>query len=111
MSHLADVIKETRIPFLQLTDNQPVHALIIQLWNENRKVFEKILPILGPFHTQYSFIAGINKRFFGSGLSEILVLADVIAAKSNESALKGKYFRRAIQGLQLVYEALQRRQI
>ena len=53
MSRLADVIKERRMIFLQLVDDQPVYALIAQLWNEYRKAFEKSLPVLGPFHTQY----------------------------------------------------------
>ena len=39
--------------FLQLVDDQPVYALIAQLWNEYRKAFEKSLPVLGPFHTKY----------------------------------------------------------
>ena len=111
MSHLADVIKEGRMPFVQLVGDQPVSALIAQLPSANRKTFEKISPILGPFHTQCSFIAAINKRFSGSGLSEILVSACMIAAKSVESALKPKHFRRAVRRRQLVYEALQRRLI
>ena len=72
---------------------------------------KKCLTIIEPFHTKCSFIAAINKRFSGSGLPEILVSANVIAAKSVESALKGKQFRRAVRGRQLVYEALQRRLI
>ena len=96
MPRLADVIQEKRMPFLQLVGDQPVYALIVQLRNENRKAFEKILPLLGTIHTQCSFIAAINKRFPGSGLSAILVSADVITAKSGESALKGKHFRQAV---------------
>ena len=109
MSHLTNAIKERRMPFLQLVGDQPVYALIVQLRNEDRKAFEKNLPILGPFHTQCSFIATIN--FSSSGLSKILVSADVIAAKPVESALRGKRFHRAVRGLQLVYESLQRRLI
>ena len=63
MSHLACVNKERRMPFQQLVGDQPVYALIVQLRNENRKAFEKTLPMLGPFHTQYSFMAAINKLF------------------------------------------------
>ena len=113
MSRLGDVIKKRRVPFLQLVGDQPVYALIVQLRNQKRKAFEKILVILRPFHTQCSFIVAISNEssFSGSGLSEILVLADVIAAKSVESALKRKHFRRAVRGLQLVFEALPRRLI
>ena len=52
-----------------------------------------------------------TNSFSGSVLSEILVSADVIAAKSVESVLKGQHFWRAVRELQLVYETLQRRLI
>ena len=51
------------MPFQQLVGDQPVYALIFQLRNENRKAFEKTLPILGPLHSQWSFMAAINKLF------------------------------------------------
>ena len=111
MPRLAVAVKERRIPFLQLVGDHPVYALIFQLRNENSKAFEKILLILEPFHAQCSFIATINKRFSGSGLSEILVSADVVAAKSVESTLKRKHFQRVFRGHQLGYEALQCRLI
>ena len=61
MSRIVDVIKERRMLFLQLIRDQPVYALIVQLRNENRKAIEKLLLILGPFHTQCSFISAIIK--------------------------------------------------
>ena len=64
MPCLADIIKERRMLFLQLVGNQPVYALIVQLRNENRKACEKNLPLLGPFHTQSSFITAISKLFW-----------------------------------------------
>ena len=82
--------------------------MIVQLRNENRERFENIIPVLGPFHTQVAFITAISKRFEGSGLSELIVSADIVAEKSVDKALKGKHFRRAVRALQLVYEALQR---
>ena len=63
MSCLAYVNKERRMPFQQLVGDQPVYALIFQLRNEDRKAFEKTLPILGPLHSQWSFMAAINKLF------------------------------------------------
>ena len=47
--------------------------------SENSLKFEKIIPILGPFHQQLSFIYCICKRFRGSGISDVLVSAGVIA--------------------------------
>eukprot|EP00112_Aurelia_sp_Birch-Aquarium-sp1_P018096 Seg4270.2 transcript_id=Seg4270.2/GoldUCD/mRNA.D3Y31 product="hypothetical protein" protein_id=Seg4270.2/GoldUCD/D3Y31 len=109
MLRLIAVINDKDLPFMQLVGDQPVYTLIVQLRNENRAVFEKILPILGPFHTQCSFITAINKRFSGSGLSDLIVSADIVAEKSIDQALRGKHYRRAIRALQLTYEALQRR--
>ena len=65
------------MPFIQLVDDQPVYTLIVQLKNENPKKFKLNLPFLGPFHTHTSLISAIYKLFHGSGLSEILVAADI----------------------------------
>ena len=97
------------MPFLQLVGDLPVYALIIQLKNEHPGRFEKILPVIGTFHEQCSFIAAaaINKRFGGSGLSDIMSTAGVIAEKSVDQALRGKHYSHACRALQLVYEVLQ----
>ena len=99
------------MPFIQLVGDQPVYALMVQLKNENQATFELILPVLGPFHTQLSFISAINKRFQGSGLSDILVAADIIAEGSVDQALRGKHYNRSIRCLTLMYEVLMRRVI
>ena len=109
MMRLLDVVEEKNMPFIQLVGDQPVYTIIVQLRNENKEKFKKIIPILGPFHTQVSFITAINKRFSGSGLSDIIVAADIIADKSVDQAIRGKHYRRIVRALQLTYEALQRR--
>ena len=97
------------MPCIQLVDDQPVYALIIQLKNENPEKFQLILPFLGPFHAHISFISAINKRFHGSGLSEIVVAADIISDGSVDQALRGKHYNRGIRCLSLMYEVLIRR--
>ena len=109
MMRLLDVVEEKNMPFIQLVGDQPVYTIIVQLRNENKEKFKKIIPILGPFDTQVSFITAINKRFSGSGLSDIIVAADIIADKSVDQAMRGKHYRRIVRALQLTYEALQRR--
>ena len=49
--------------FVLLTGDQPVYTLIVWIRNENNGRFSKIIPILGPFHTQVAFITAISKRF------------------------------------------------
>ena len=109
MTRLLNIIEDKNIPFVLLTGDQPVYTLIVQLRNENKKKFNKIIPILGPFHTQVAFITAIAKRFEGSGLSDIFVSASIIADKSVDQAMLWKHFRRIVRALQLTYKALQRR--
>ena len=111
MTRLLNIIEEKNTPFVLLTGDQPVYTLIVQLRNENKKKFNKIIPILGPFHTQVAFITAIAKRFEGSGLSAIFVSVSIIADKSVDQTMRGKHFRRTVRALQLTYEALQRRTI
>ena len=107
MTYLLNIAEEKNIPFLLLTGDQPVYTLIVQLRNENKEKFNKIIPILGPFHTQVAFITAIAKRFEGSSLSDIFVSASIIADKSVDQAMRGKRFKRIVRALQLTYEALQ----
>ena len=88
MCRVATMAKTKTMPFVLLVGDQPVYALIVQLKYGNQELFDRILPFLGPFHTQCSFISAINKRFDGSGLSD-LVAAEVIPEGSADSALKG----------------------
>ena len=97
------------MPFIQLVGDQLVYALMVQLKNENRDKFQLILPVHGPFYTHIYFISAINKRFQGSGLSEIVVAADIISEGSVDQALRGKHYNRSISCLKLMYEVLMRR--
>ena len=98
---------EKNIPFVQLVGDQPVYTLMVQMRNENFDKFKNIIPVLCPFHTQCSFITVINKRFSGSGITKLIVSADIIADKSVDQTC-GKHYRGMFRALQLVYEALQR---
>ena len=109
MARILKVIDEKNMPFVLLTEDQPVYALVVQIRNENDGRFNKIIPVLGPFHTQVAFITAISKRFEGSRLSDIFVSAGIIADKSVDQAMRGKHFRRTVRALQLACESLQRR--
>lgn len=108
MTRTLEVAVQKRMPFVLLTGDQPVYTLMVQLKNENEGKFKKIIPFLGPFHQQCSFMACILKRFAGSGLEDILVAAGVIADGSVEKALKGKHYRRGVRLFGQMYESLMR---
>ena len=109
MCRVATVAKTKSMPFVLLVGDQPVYALIVQLKYENQELFHRILPFLGPFHLQCSFMSAVNKIFNGSGLSDLLVAAEVIAESSVDNALKGKHYKRGVWCFRLMYEVLVRR--
>ena len=61
MARLLNIVEEKNIPFVFLTGDQPVYTLIVQPRSENKEKFNKVIPILGPFHTQVAFITAIAK--------------------------------------------------
>jgi len=111
MERMVAAATTKNMPFIQLVGDQPVYALIVQIRYEHPDQFSIILPSMGPFHIHCSFIYAIDKRFHGSGLSDILVTAGVIAEGSVDQALRGKHYKRSIRCLRLMYEALIRRLI
>ena len=104
-----NIIEERNIPFVPLIGDQSVYTLNVQLRNKTKEKFNKIIPILGPFHTQVAFITAIAKQFQESGLADIFVSASITAEKSVEQRMRGKHFRRIVRALQLTYEALQQK--
>ena len=107
MTCLINITEEKNVPFVLLTVDQPVCSLIVKHRNENKEIFKKIIPILGSFHTKVTFKTAITKRFEGSGLSDIFIVANIIADVAVDQAMRGKYFRRILRALQLIYEVLQ----
>ena len=53
---IIEVIEEREMPFCQLVGDHPVYKLIVELRNEDSGKFQNIIPVLGSFHTQMSFI-------------------------------------------------------
>ena len=91
------------MPFAVSVGDQPVYTLLVEIKNEHPQQYEKIIPFLGPFHTQGCMI---YKQYKGSGIAEVLVAAGVITEESVDQALRGKHYRRALRCLSLMYEAL-----
>ena len=84
----------------------PTYLNFLKLKGENASDFMNIYPHLGPFHMHKSYLNAINKRFAGSGLSDILVAADAIVSRSIDQALHGEHYKRALRGHFLLREAL-----
>ena len=64
--------------FVFMVEDWPNYKLIVQLKTENPVLSENIIPILGPFNQQISYMHSIYKFSKGSGMADTLVDAGVI---------------------------------
>ena len=104
----AAAAKEKKMPFIQCIGDQPVYTFIVELKTENPEKFKHILPVLGSFHVQMSFMYAIYKRIQNSNIEDLLSEAGLITSGSVHKALKGKHYYQALRLYKLFYEALTR---
>ena len=65
-----------------------------------------ILPILGSFHIEVSFMSVIYKRLKESDIEDLLVEAGLITQGSVVQALGGSHYNRAIRLIKLLYQTM-----
>ena len=106
MLKLVEAMRQKNIPFFFLVGDMPTYKLVTQLKEENPHQFKDIVPILGTFHQQMSYIYAIYKRFKGSGMADTQVTAGIVAEGSVDQALQGRHYRRGQQCILLWREAL-----
>ena len=68
-----------------------MYVFFLELKNAHPVLYADIIPHLGAFHMQMSFLSAMNKRCMGSGISEVLVAAGVIQPSSVDQAMKEKH--------------------
>ncbi|KAJ4940036.1 hypothetical protein JOQ06_029467 [Pogonophryne albipinna] len=106
MVKLVEALRKKNIPLSFLVGDLPTYKTIVQLKAENSEMYKDLIPILGAFHQQMSYIYAIYKRFKGSGMADTLVTAGVIMEGSVEQALRGKHYRRGVRCILLWREVL-----
>ena len=90
--------------FIQFDSDQPVYAHIDELKYETQDQFAHILPILGSFHLEISFMSDLKE----SNIEDLLVKAGLIAQGSVVQALRGSHYNRATRLYKLFYEVMLR---
>ena len=111
MVKLVDTMQEKSMPFSFVVGDMPTYNIIVQLKEENPRLFIDIVPIIGAFHQQMSYIYAIYKRFKGSGMADALVAAGVVVEGSVDQALRGKHYRRGVRCIMLWREALMQKRL
>ena len=66
---------------------------------------------MGGFHVACAFLAVIGKRFAESGLSDLVVEADILDSNAVEGAMNGKHYSNAVRMFKIVFEAFLRAKI
>ena len=94
-------MKDKGMSFPFLVGDLPTYNLILELKTENLDKFLSIIPIIGTFLQQMSYIYVIYKCFLGLSISDILVSAGVILEGSIDQDLKRKHYRRRLQCIML----------
>ena len=61
MQKAETTVVSKNMPFIQSVGNQPVYTHIVELKYENPDKFAHLLPILGSFHIEISFMSAIYK--------------------------------------------------
>ena len=106
MVKLLEAMRQKDIPFSFLVSDMPTYMVVTQPKAENHHPFKDIVPILGAFHQQMSYIYAIYKIFKGSGMADTLVTAGVVAEEPVDQALKGRHYRLGLRRIILWREAL-----
>ena len=91
------------MPFIVICGDLPVYSLLAEPFSENEEKVRKILPWLGQFYLEMDMMNAIYKRYRGSELDELLVIANAVVASSVDQALKGKHYRRDLCCLRAWY--------
>ena len=93
---------------IQVVGDLPVYIHIVELVNEDPEKFRLVLPVLGSFHVQMSYMNAIYKHLEGCNIDDLLAEAGLITIGSVNKALKGKDYNRALRLYKLLYESLAR---
>lgn len=108
MDTALEIISSLQLDSTAVFLDQALFAKATEIAWKYPHVYNKILLMMGNFHTICNFMSSIGKMFGGAGLRDIAVEAEVIAEGSIAKVLEGKQYNRGIRLHKLMYEALMR---
>lgn len=114
---LEDVVKycnKVECESVMLVMDQAIYSKAQQIrWavEPDSPYYRQVVPRLGEFHTIMCFLSIIGKRFSLSGLDDILIESELVAAGSMNGVLSGKMYNRSVRAHKVLFEALSRLQM
>ena len=86
--------------------DQALYAKATEIKWGHRQQFKDVVLRVGVFHTIFTFLSVIGKRFQDAGLRDVIIESGVIAEGSVFGVQEGRTYNRAIRFHKLMYETL-----
>lgn len=106
MDWCQNVAENKEIPLIQLVSDQAVYKYIEEALFEDENRWDRVKGVLGPFHTEFSYLNALGKRYAGSGIEDLAVVSGLLVEGSVQRALSGKHYYRGMRSYKLLAEAL-----
>ena len=87
--------------------DQAIYSKAQQIRWQSAAFQKRLVLRLGEFHTCMSLLACIKKRFQESGIEDIIIESELVAAGSLNGVLTGHHYNRGLRAHKILYEALQ----
>ena len=103
-----EIADELQLENIVVVFDQAIYCKAQQIrWQSD--IFSKRIVIrLGDFHTVMSYLAVIGKRFQDSGLQDVLIESEIVAAGKVNGVTSGHHYNRSMKAHKLMFEALHR---
>ena len=80
--------------------------IVFDIVLSNPKEFDKLIPMLGSFHTANVVEHCIGKYLRGSGMEDALIETGVFGSKAVESMMNGSHYIISLRGIMILADAL-----
>ena len=108
LDQMVKVTQEMDLEFIFLHSDEAVHSKIMILKWINQGDYDRIVPLMGGFHTILVKLKLIHKRFGALGMRDWWIDSNAISEGSVDKAAEGKHYSRAIRLHKQSFEALLR---
>lgn len=104
MDWCQNVAEAKDMPFIQLVSDQAVYKYIEEALFEDEDRWDRVKGVLGAFHTEFSYLNALGKRYSGSGIEDLAVASGLLVEGSVHRALSGKHYYRGMRSYKLLAE-------
>ena len=101
--NIADQLKQHSVVIVL---DQAIYGKACAIVWKCRDLFNRVVLVMGGFHTSMVFLAIIGKRFADAGLQDLMVESGIVGPSSVAAVLAGKHYNRGVRAHQIIMEGL-----